>query len=316
VKVFISWSGEKSKAVAQALNDWIPDVLQYVTPFMSDAGIDAGARPLDEIEQELGKAKFGIICVTSDNYLAPWLNFEAGAISKKLGLEVTRVAPLLVDLDTNDVNTPLKQFQMKKLDKDGVYQVIRSINKMALADGESGLEEARLTTALDRCWPALQLEIEAAKAISPPVLVTRTADDKIDEVLESVRLLTNEVELIRRMTRTTWERFEPSNWPRVPAGLTGAGSLRGEGAVTRAVDIDHDFNSEGDLGFLEDVFQIIRPTDYKLVGYVRRAGELLPTKIMLRADTPVPDQVATLIRDELTSALPGVEIQMATVIKE
>ena len=126
MKVFISWSGEKSKAVATALNDWIPDVLQYVTPFMSDAAIDAGTRPLDEIERELGAAKFGIICVTSDNYLAPWLNFEAGAISKKLGLEVTRVAPLLVDLDTNDVNTPLKQFQMKKLDKDGVYQVIRS----------------------------------------------------------------------------------------------------------------------------------------------------------------------------------------------
>jgi TIR domain len=310
VKVFISWSGEKSKAVAQALNDWIPDVLQYVTPFMSDAGIDAGARPLDEIEQELGKAKFGIICVTSDNFESPWLNFEAGAISKTLDLEPTRVAPLLVDLETNDVNTPLKQFQMKALDKQGVYAVIRSINKMGLADGEHGLDEARLTTALDRCWTDLDNKIEAAKAISPQVPVTRTTDDKVDEVLESVRLLTNEVELIRRMTRTTWERVEPSNLPRTLGGLSGEGTMRASSSLTTGFNVNQGDDS-GPLGLVADILTILEGGPYRLVGHRVNGGNVL-TNISIQSDYEVPQKEALVTQARLKSKFPGVDIQIVT----
>lgn len=32
MKVFISWSGERSQALAQALRDWLPLVLHFVEP--------------------------------------------------------------------------------------------------------------------------------------------------------------------------------------------------------------------------------------------------------------------------------------------
>ena len=32
--VFISWSGERSKALAVALRDWLPLVLHYVEPWV------------------------------------------------------------------------------------------------------------------------------------------------------------------------------------------------------------------------------------------------------------------------------------------
>jgi hypothetical protein len=40
MKVFISWSGEPSRTIASALNDWLEGVLPQVEPWMSD---DQGA---------------------------------------------------------------------------------------------------------------------------------------------------------------------------------------------------------------------------------------------------------------------------------
>ena len=39
VKVFISWSGERSKKIAKALKKWIKNVIQSVEPFVSSEDI-------------------------------------------------------------------------------------------------------------------------------------------------------------------------------------------------------------------------------------------------------------------------------------
>ena len=39
MKIFISWSGEQSREMAEALRDWIPDVLPEAEPWMSVADI-------------------------------------------------------------------------------------------------------------------------------------------------------------------------------------------------------------------------------------------------------------------------------------
>ena len=50
-----------------------------------------------------------------ENQSAPWLNFEAGALAKKL--ESSRVVPLAINLKPSEVQQPLGQFQAKEATK-------------------------------------------------------------------------------------------------------------------------------------------------------------------------------------------------------
>ncbi len=82
MKIFVSWSGDRSQALAQALRDWLPMVLHYAEPRLSQLDIAAGDRWANEVANELEASKFGIICITRENIIAPWILFEAGALAK------------------------------------------------------------------------------------------------------------------------------------------------------------------------------------------------------------------------------------------
>src|SRR6266404_1604418 len=97
MSVFISWSGSRSKQLAQQLRNWLPNVLQAVEVWMSDVDIEAGARGIHEIFTQLERASFGVICLTPENLNAPWLLFEAGAISKKM-TDKAHVCPYLLGM--------------------------------------------------------------------------------------------------------------------------------------------------------------------------------------------------------------------------
>ena len=74
MKVFISWSGERSKQVAVAIREWLPMILQYVEPWMSEADISAGDRWSVELSKQLEESGFGIICLTSIRFVRERFN--------------------------------------------------------------------------------------------------------------------------------------------------------------------------------------------------------------------------------------------------
>ncbi|MER8486656.1 toll/interleukin-1 receptor domain-containing protein [Mesorhizobium australicum] len=150
MKIFASWSGKQSHAIAQALRDWLPNVLQAVDVFVSSQDIVSGDRGLNTIAESLAERGFGIVIVTKSNQNAPWVLFEAGALSNTLP---GRVTPLLCDLpELALARSPLGQFQFNRFDGPGILKLTKDINKASA----SPIEENRLAATFDKWWPDLE----------------------------------------------------------------------------------------------------------------------------------------------------------------
>jgi hypothetical protein len=151
MKIFISWSGERSRAVAKALHDWLPNVIQAIQPWMSANDTDKGTRWRAGLANELEQASTSIICLTPDNLEAPWINFEAGALSKQQ--QSTYVCTFLFGLEPADVREPLAQFQATKAEKEDTRLLIHTINR---SQGNEALSEVKVNEAFEVWWPKLE----------------------------------------------------------------------------------------------------------------------------------------------------------------
>ena len=181
MKVFISWSGSRSKALATALRDWLPLVLQYAKPWVSDKDIGAGDRWAQSIAGELETSNFGIICITPENLGSEWVLFEAGALSKSM-LDA-KVIPLLFGLELSDLSGPLSQFQAQKAEEAGIMEIIRAINKVA--DGKTS--EDIVNRLVPQLWPALQGELQKIPDTQPSEKHMRPQHEILEELVTGVR---------------------------------------------------------------------------------------------------------------------------------
>src|SRR5258707_22079 len=117
MKIFISWSGKQSLSVATALRDWLPYIFNGAELFVSSEDIRKGKRWLLEVAKELDSSNFGIVCLTRENLEAPWVIFEAGALSKSF--KEASVSTLLVGgLGIADIKGPLSHFQHTIFEKE------------------------------------------------------------------------------------------------------------------------------------------------------------------------------------------------------
>ena len=107
MKIFVSWSGERSKMIANALKSWLEKFFQTIEIFMSESDIEPGTRWAFRLNEELQISNYGIICLTPENQNSQWILFEAGALSNQVK---NRVTPLLFQLKEGEVEGPLSQF--------------------------------------------------------------------------------------------------------------------------------------------------------------------------------------------------------------
>ena len=199
VKVFISWSGQRSRDVALALRDWLPLLINEVQGFVSSKDIYAGARWQAEIAAQLESTNFGLVCVTKDNQRSPWINFEAGALAK--AVDSSRLIPLAIDLRPSEIEIPLGQFQSQPLTEAGVQEVAASLNSLAA----NRLKEDLLIRAVAKWWPELHTQIEdiLSQPGADPRPDTRSDRELIEETLSAVR------SLVQNQTRATLGNAKP-----------------------------------------------------------------------------------------------------------
>lgn len=178
MRVFIGWSGDRSRLVAGGFKSLLEYTFEGIDVFVSDY-IEPGEAWGPRLQNELEQSQFGVLCLTAENFDAPWLLFEAGAMAKKFESSRTRVVPYLIDiLPEAAARSPLAQFQQVKADRDGTLFLVKSIN--ALREVPQGSE--RLLKVFNGGW--LEFE-QTMKAL--PVDVERPRDARSDrEILETI----------------------------------------------------------------------------------------------------------------------------------
>jgi hypothetical protein len=183
MRVFVSWSKRLSHGLAQALHEWLPEVIHEIDPWMSSEDISKGQRWGAEIGAQLEATSEGIICVTPDNVNEPWLNFEAGALAKSLN--DAKVRPVLLDLQPSEVTGPLTQFQATHAtDRADMLKFVRSLNEGC----ERPLTDQRLEKSFDRAWGEFAAKVQqiprgGRTARSP----ARDVGEMVSEILDRVR---------------------------------------------------------------------------------------------------------------------------------
>jgi hypothetical protein len=199
VKLFVSWSGTKSRSVAELLRGWLPLVLQDLTVWVSSQDISTGTRWADSVNKSLEEHNFGISVLTAENLVAPWVLFEAGSLAKSVG--ASRVIPILCGIDSIEMpNHPLRQFQyIKAPQRTELYKLVEALNQ----HGDAPLTEDRLKRTFEKWYPDFLQGYESMdwSSAAADTTVEPFGPGQLSEVLETVmtelRDLKREITTIR-----------------------------------------------------------------------------------------------------------------------
>lgn len=184
MKVYIGWSGERSRLVGKIFNEMLPYFIHTCRPFFSPE-MGKGLQWLSEITDELRESAVGIFCLTKENLNAPWLLFEAGALSK--GLPENHVCTFLLNLESSEITEPLSQFQDTKNTKEELFRLINTVNSYA----KDPVSEQVISKNFEKWWPEFEEKLASippyeeitGKDLPPP----RDRDEILEEMLGILR---------------------------------------------------------------------------------------------------------------------------------
>jgi len=189
MKVFLSWSGSASHRIALAFKDWLPRMIQALKPYVSSEDVGKGVRWSANLARELEESQFGIIRVTKQNITAPWLNFEAGALSK--AVDTSRVCPFLFGVNESDLSdSPLLQFQHTVRDKQDVLRLLCGMND--LLPEEVRVSKEHLDDLFDMMWPRLENGLKSIPEEAPKKDKDTVTDVEVPSALQELLSLARE----------------------------------------------------------------------------------------------------------------------------
>lgn len=144
---FISWSGDESRKIAEALQEFFSFVLPNPSLFVASKDLQAGEVWFTEIAERLDACDVGVIVVTPQNIARPWLHFEAGAISKRVGRSAA--IPLLCGVANGELaGTPLAQLQALTVTRENVRKLTSRLNDLL----ELGVTESHIDNTFRVWW--------------------------------------------------------------------------------------------------------------------------------------------------------------------
>jgi hypothetical protein len=181
MRIFMSWSGDRSRAIAEEFKSFLSKVLQQTETFISSQDIELGSLGQNRVLLEVNERRFGLIFITPENKKSEWIHYEAGGLIKDL--EKDRVVPILFGIAKQNISPPLSQFQMIEFDKQQVFGLIKQINLAT----EKPVETTNLSEVFEAFFSKVEEKINSVIADSPEKVQPRTTEDILNELLQLSR---------------------------------------------------------------------------------------------------------------------------------
>lgn len=201
--LFICWSGERSKRVAEVLHGWLDGLYEggEIKPFWSGE-IDKGSLWHEALTNSLAEVKAGILCLTPENLDSKWLHFEAGMLAQKTRSrpddpgagpddgDRPTLFPVFFGVGGNGLSGPLSHWQLTRLhERSDVERLVQGI-LYSLGGGSSGNPNERSLTRAD--WQKLEGQLatvgpEPISSVLPDLrkrFDRKTFNEPIDACLE------------------------------------------------------------------------------------------------------------------------------------
>jgi TIR domain len=198
MRIFLSWSGEKSRKLASTLKKLLEQL--GFDPWMSSDALKAADHWSEAILEALETSDFCVACVTRENLQSGWMQFEAGAISKRFAI--------LSGITASELTGPLALFKGFQLDD--TFRMVKDLNDARTRR----MPTNELQRIFEKHWSAIrdfdvdpvrQL-FETESAVRSPYMLAAAAEvwreqldgreDALRELIEEVRALKNENEYI------------------------------------------------------------------------------------------------------------------------
>lgn len=152
---------------------------------MSSEDIPKGTRWSGELGTQLEQTRVGVICVDPSNSVSPWLNFEAGALSRSV--DDALVIPFLFRMKPTELSGPLSQFQVTdSASKEDVGRMIATLAE------RTDVPRGRAAKTFEFCWPGLTQALAALPnptTIQPEQTSKPTQEPRAPALPERIRPL-------------------------------------------------------------------------------------------------------------------------------
>lgn len=151
MRIFVSWSGTRSQAIATAMRDWLPKIIDGIELFHSE-DIPKGRDWHSALVNALRDCAAGIFCLTPESLRSHWMLFEAGALIQH-GDQPTLLTYLY---GIDELPGPLSHFQATRFDREDSRRFVQAIAELV------GSRDANtILTRFEETWPSFESEVVA-----------------------------------------------------------------------------------------------------------------------------------------------------------
>ncbi len=168
MKLFICWSGDRSRALAEAMKTHLPEIIQDLDPFVSTA-ITKGTPWFQEVAEHLQSASAGLICLTRESVNSSWIHYEAGILARAVSERRNapsnpgRIFTYLLDVDPTEVVGPLSAYQSTVATRDDTRLMIES-----MVDAIEGPRD--WLAKFEEVWPKFEKDIANIERLLLPAV--------------------------------------------------------------------------------------------------------------------------------------------------